>query len=260
MSEFYKDTKWALKNYNSWLYYSVLDIKTKYRRSVIGPFWISLSLIIFIGALSTIYSTLFKVDIETYIPYVTLGMVTWSLISAVILEGCSVFIDNQLLVLNKRVSGMVFVFRTLSRNIFVLGHHLVIALLILMLFGIPFSIYNLFIATVGLLIIIINSIWVIIVFGILSARYRDVQPFVASLLQILFMVTPVFWSVDALGGRDILANANVLFHFVEIFRAPLLGNTVQGISYVFVAIVTVAGFLLAYIMYDKKVKKIPYWL
>ena len=45
------------------------DIRQRYRRSVLGPFWITLSTGIFILLLGIIYSRLFHMELQHYMPY-----------------------------------------------------------------------------------------------------------------------------------------------------------------------------------------------
>src|SRR5882724_3643293 len=58
------------------------DIRQRYRRSVVGPFWLTLSMGMMIGGLAYLYSGLFGQNIERYLPYVATGMIVFGLISS----------------------------------------------------------------------------------------------------------------------------------------------------------------------------------
>src|SRR5438309_10366730 len=71
------------------------DIRQRYRRSVLGPFWITLSMGIFILLLGVIYSRIFGVDIAVYLPYLTLGYILWGFISQTTMDSCGAFQEGE---------------------------------------------------------------------------------------------------------------------------------------------------------------------
>src|ERR1700686_2821463 len=88
----------VLGGFRAWRVWTILgwdDIRQRYRRSVIGPFWITLSMGIFILVLGVIYSRLFHTDLQTYLPYLTVGFVVWGFISASANDSCIAFIDAR---------------------------------------------------------------------------------------------------------------------------------------------------------------------
>ena len=68
----------------------------RYRRSLIGPFWLTLSMGIMVGTVGLIYGQLFKVEASSYLPYLTVGLLVWGLISSCISDGCQTFIEFAL--------------------------------------------------------------------------------------------------------------------------------------------------------------------
>ena len=79
----------------------------RYRRSWVGPFWIMLSTAVFIGALSVVYGTLFRMDIREYVPYVAVGVVAWGFISAVANESLTTFVEAEAYIRQIRVNLFV---------------------------------------------------------------------------------------------------------------------------------------------------------
>src|ERR1700682_586658 len=70
------------------------DIRQRYRRSVLGPFWITLSMGAFILLLGIIYSRLFHMELENYMPYLSVGYIVWGFMSAAINDSCIAFTDT----------------------------------------------------------------------------------------------------------------------------------------------------------------------
>jgi ABC-type polysaccharide/polyol phosphate export permease len=96
--------------------------------------------------------------------------------------------------------------------------------------------------------------------AILCLRFRDVQQTVASVLQVLVFVTPVFWQVNQLQGkRLIIVHANPLHYMVDVVRQPLLGAMPSAMSYLVCAGCAVAGWLLAFRLLARKRHRLAYW-
>ena len=53
------------------------DIVSRYRGSMLGPFWITLSMGLMVAGIGFLYANLFKVPVNEFIPYVALGIVFW---------------------------------------------------------------------------------------------------------------------------------------------------------------------------------------
>lgn len=249
----------GLRNWQLWSKFAWHDMIARYRRSWVGPFWIVLSAAIFIGALSVVYSTLFRTDIRDYIPYVAVGFVLWGFISAIAAEGVSTFVEAESYIRQIRINPFIYVLRVCARNVIVFGHQFAVVLVILLLFGkLHFSLLPL--AGLGLILFLFQSVWVSLLLGLVGTRFRDLQPLIANLLQVLFFITPVIWSPALLGDRQWIAEINPFFRLIEIVRAPLLGTVPPLTDYLLVFAITAAGSLLAAIAYGRFNSRIVYWL
>src|SRR5271170_5190178 len=78
-----------------WTRLAYQDIKERYRGSVLGPFWVTLTNLIMIAAMGSIYSELFNAQVETYVPYIMTGILIWQYISGLINEGCFTFTNAR---------------------------------------------------------------------------------------------------------------------------------------------------------------------
>lgn len=235
------------------------DIRQRYRRSVLGPFWFTLSTAIMVGVLGALYSTLFHQETRHYIPFLSIGLVVWQFLSTSASEGCTVFIGSGYLIKQIRLPLTVHVCRQVWRNFVIFLHSLPIVILTLIIFGQWPNEYSLFLP-LGLTLLLVNAIWVTIVFGILCSRYRDILPMVSNFIQIAFFFTPVMWSTEILKERGWVAKYNPLYHLIEIVRAPVLGEPTEFISWVWAIGLAILGFLLAQGMLYKYRDRVAYWL
>src|ERR1700746_2788893 len=79
-----------------------LDVKRRYRRTTIGPFWTSITLAIYVGTVGTVGAAIWHQNIYDYLPFLVSGMVVWTLISSIIIEACSMLVTGQALFRNIR--------------------------------------------------------------------------------------------------------------------------------------------------------------
>jgi ABC-type polysaccharide/polyol phosphate export permease len=213
---------------------------------------------IMVGAMGLIYGELFKVDASSYLPYLAIGLLVWALISSCISEGCQTFIESQWLILQINVPLSTFPLRVIWRNLIVFLHNIVIYLLVVLIFGIKFK-WITFAAIPALLLVFINAFWCAILLGMLSARFRDLPQIVVNMLQIAFFATPIFWHASLITTK-IVVTANPFYHFIELIRAPLLGQAPALISWVVVGAVTVAGTGVTSLFFRRFRRRIAVWV
>ncbi len=245
---------------NQWWMWKAMawqDILQRYRGSVLGPFWLTLSMAIAIAALGTLYSKLFHMDISTYLPYLCLGLVVWTLISSIVLDGCLTFTAAQM-VRQIKLPYTVHAYRVVCRNLIIAAHNLVVYAGVVLLFDITLSAVSL-IALLGVLLIIINGFWVSILLGMVCSRFRDVPQIIASVIQVIFFVTPILWSPDLLANRIGFALWNPLFGFIDLIRAPLLNQFPHPTSWITTLLVTVIGSVVTFFFFARFRARIPYW-
>jgi len=241
------------------------DIKQRYRRSVLGPLWISISMGVIALGLGILYSLLFQTPIETFLPHVAVGLLIWNFISGCVLEGSEVFIANEGLIKFLPAPLSLHVYRLVWRQSLFFLHNLVIWAVLMIVFPHPLG-WSLLLAFPAFALLAINGGWIAILSGILATRFRDIPPIIASVVQLVFYMTPIVWSVDILSDnpavqeRVRLVELNPVFHFLEILRRPLLGQeTVWRYWYVVLAI-TVVGWAVGLVCMRNYRARVAYWV
>ena len=237
------------------------ETRLRYQRTTIGPFWATLSLGIFVGVMGFLWSQLWKMDTKTYMPFLTSGMITWLLFSAMTIEGCGIFSGAENLIKQLRISYTMLACSIVWRNVIVFFHNLLIYALVFLYAGMSLSWATLLVIP-GLILLCLNGIWISLVLGLICARYRDVQQLIQSLLQIAMFLTPIFWAPEQLNGRRgiVLVHYNLLYHYVEVVRAPLMGRMPDTWTWIFVVVATIVGWSVMFILYSRFRRRVPYWL
>jgi ABC-type polysaccharide/polyol phosphate export permease len=112
---------------------------------------------------------------------------------------------------------------------------------------------------IGLSLVLFLSIGCGMIAGVLCLRHRDIPQLIANFLNMLFFVTPVFWSVSMLGDHTWMASINPMFHILEILRQPLLGKSASWLSYLTVLTIGFILFFTGLVIYSTNRKKIAFW-
>jgi len=248
-------------NREMWARMAWTDVRMRYKRTILGPFWATLNMAIFIVALGLVFSHLWKMELADYLPYLCSGFLVWNPITAIITESGSVFVAASGTLLQIKVPYSTFIFATIYRNFIIFLHHAVVYIGVIIVYPVPVNMNTLLVIP-GLLFIGVNSFWVGSVVGMTCARYRDIQPLLTNILQIVIFLTPIFWTPDMLRGRGRLAlvDMNPFYHFIDIVRSPLLGKAPALLSWYVVSGFTVVGLLVAVYCFKTYRKKLCYWL
>lgn len=256
LNDFYS----SLVNWRVWVYMAFADTRRRYRRTVIGPFWTSLNLAIFIFCMGFLLSNLWKQDVRDFLPYFCSGYITWSLISTIISEGCNTFISSEPLLKQLPMPFCTFAFFTVCKNYVVFLHHLLILGIIMLIFQVPVNLNTLLVIP-GFLLVFITGSWITALLGMLCARFRDIEQVITSLLQLAIYVTPIFWRPEQLNPQSAaLAELNPLYHLVSVIRSPLIGQAPSKFSYVFVISLSLIGWMITFRALAKSYRKLIYWL
>lgn len=255
-----KDLYQGLRQWRLWTTLGWKDLRLRYRRSVLGPLWLTLSMAIMVAAFGFVYGVLFNIPLSEYLPYLALGLISWGFISGTISDGCNVFLAVGDTIKQMKLPYSVHVFRIVWRNIIIYCHNFIIFVIVALIFGLQFNLEMLWIFPAYLLLVW-TSIWILILLGIICSRYRDVPPIVLSLLQVSFLATPILWKADRLtGDRYFIVAGNPFYHFIDIVRSPLLGQQPAMFSWIAALVFTAVGTLVCFLVFVQFRNRISYWL
>jgi ABC-2 type transport system permease protein len=248
-----------------WGHLAWQDIRQRYRRSVLGPIWITISMAVTAIALGILYAGLFGNDLAVQLPYILVGFIVWAFISGCITEGSEVFIANEGLIKQLPAPLSVHVYRLVWRQILFFGHNLIVYAVMFLVFPQALTWQSLT-AFPAFLLLTVNGAWVALLLGIVTTRFRDLTPITQSLVQLLFFLTPIVWIYDdllknaAVAERARLVEFNPLLHFIEIIRQPMLGQEQHLRHWVIVLVITVVGWIATLVVLRRYRSRISYWV
>lgn len=282
----FEDMREGLLSYRLWSHLGWQDLRTRYRRSIFGAFWLTIATATTTAGLGILFGALFKLQLSTFLPYIGTGLIIWGFISGCLLDGPDSFSTSEGVIKQVPAPMTVFVLRTVWRQLLTLAHNMIIyVVLAVIFFGQLRHSYTMttpncvrnglacqpglgwwsLLAIPGMVLLVVAMTALTLVLGIVAARFRDVKPLIGALVQLLFFFLPISWPLDTFVqkvgmGKAWIIQLNPLFHFVQIVRQPLVGQSVDWWSWLIAIGLTVAFWALALVMLRRYRARISYWV
>ena len=245
---------WRLSQFLAWQ-----DIKQRYRRSTLGPIWLTLSFGVQMITMGVLGSFLFGAPLSKSLPYVCSGMLIWVLITQVINDGGTLFMSASHYITQIKCPLTVFLIQAIFRNLMIVGHNATIYLIVAVVLAvIPGPSILLWPLGIGLVLICLG--WMALVVAVVSARYRDVPLITQNILNIAFWFTPLMYFPEQLGHRRYLADYNPFTHMIALVREPLLGRFPSLNDWLIVIAIAVIGWIGTFLFFARFRSRIVYWL
>jgi lipopolysaccharide transport system permease protein len=255
----FDDARAGLNQWRLWVRLGWNDIVNRYRRSLLGPLWLTISMAILVVSLGLLYGEIFNISVRDFMPYLCIGMVIWGLISQMLTESGELFTGAVSFIKQIRLPYSIYAYRFVWSRLIILAHNAVIMVILVAWFDV-WPGWVALLAIPGLAIIVLNGVFAALTLGMLSARFRDIPQIVASVVQIMFFLTPIMWKAEMLGPRAALVIYNPFYHMVEIVRAPLLGQWPPTVSLVTAVVLTLINAALAAFLFGRFRSRIAYWV
>lgn len=206
-----------------------LDMRNRYRGSVIGPFWMTLSTLLMLVGLGFLYSRLLGLTLAEYLPHLTVSLVVWNVILGMVNDACTTMTTAEGVIRQLRVPFTVHALRSVFRNGLTAAHSLPLIPIVFLACGhLPGP--EGFLALPGLLLLLADAFFASILLGMICARFRDIGPIVANVMQLAFFLTPILWKPELLKEAAVWLPLNPFYAVLETLRAPLVEGHGGGLA------------------------------
>jgi lipopolysaccharide transport system permease protein len=238
------------------------DIKKSYRRSVFGQLWITIGMAVTIAAIGLVFGTIFGSPMETFLPYLASGVISWAIITGILNDGANTFIAAEGMIKQISINKLVFLLRVVWRTLIVSAHNLVIFPIVLLIFTV-WPGRTVLLWPIGLAVAVFSLSGAALILAILSIRYRDVPNIVNAALTVAFYSTPVIWMRENVGNNplvDAMVNFNPLYHLLSIMRLPMIGQYPSADNWIWALASGAVFWAIALILFQKYQNRIAYWV
>jgi ABC-type polysaccharide/polyol phosphate export permease len=253
------DAKRASGMWRLWIAIAISELNQRYRRTLIGRWWIALTFMLFVGVKVVIFGALNNVSSQFFLPYLAMGYMLFRFISQSVNGGVGVFTSSQGWIKTESLPLSLYLFAFMVRNFIMLGYLALPTLAICLVTG-RYSWVALLSLPAALLLYALNQLWVSCFLGIIAARYRDVGHVLATVMQVVYFATPIVWVAGETGARAWVAKLNPLTHYIAVLRDPMMYGTVPWNSWGVVLGFTLLGHILALPLFVMRRKRLVYWI
>ena len=242
-----------------WVTMGWYDFLLQYRRSFLGPAWEVIIVGVWIAGLGLLFGRLLAQDGGDYLVYMAAGVVIWQYISSTLTTGANVFVASSRQIVSVNNPLFTYVLRNVVEHMVKLSIHSLVFVAVVVLTQTPPTL-AMFLAVPGIATLVLTTLWAVPMLGFIGARFRDFTHLLRVGMRFLFFATPVFWYADGLNDRAFLAHYNPFTHFLEIVRAPLIGEPVPLASWAVVLVINAIGIGAMCIMYNRLRRSLTLWI
>lgn len=242
----------------TWRALAAGDIRSKYRRTFLGPWWITATNAVTALIMGLVAGRFLGADMKTYLPHFMVSMTIWNFINSSLAEACFTMINAGGMIKAVDMPILIHVMRMVQRNFIIFLHNAAIIPIIWLFYR--WDIHpGMLLAIPGIAIVYVFVVSASMIISMICVRYRDVPPIMTSLLQVLFFISPIIWIPTQIRGGELIILFNPIAYLLSVTRGPIMavspGLTIWLGAIGIVAALTAA---MAYI-YTRYRSRVVYW-
>jgi ABC-type polysaccharide/polyol phosphate export permease len=260
---FWRETWESFRYPEFWALSSWLDIIVRARKSRFGILWLLMPSVVYVFGLGTFFRGMQSgAGMGAFFVHVALGAMIFKTLMSSVIGSANVFHGSVSFIMDGHMRLTDYLLQSLAKSFFDMCMYLPAVCVALALSG-EVSLPGLLLSLPVMAVIYINALWIAAVFALVGARFPDFGQLLNTVSIFLFLLTPIIWYPEAMPPGSLraqLMRINPFYHFVEIFRAPIMGQPVETGSIWYVGIMTVAGLAVATLAYRRYARYVPLWI
>jgi ABC-type polysaccharide/polyol phosphate export permease len=234
------------------------DMRHRYVRSLLGPFWMSIQMAIMVAVLGSAIGHLSNTNAIARLPMLALSLTAWTFLNGVVLDATTALQNSASLIKDRALPPIVFLLQAVFRQALFALHNAVVPLL-LWLVLVRSDAEGAVAALPGLVLFVAFTIGLSLVLGALATRFRDLKPIIESSLTLAFLASPIIWTPEMIDRGSTVMRLNPLTHLFAVWREPLATGHVAMTSVVY-SLVSVAVLAIASVVTIARLRKAAFWI
>jgi lipopolysaccharide transport system permease protein len=251
--------RFAWSSRRAWWFTATSRTRERFARTTLGSFWLGLSNLLSIAVLALVYGTVFKVqDFGSYVVYLGTGLVIWNTIATAVQSAPNLFRTNSGNLKNTNIHPIFYTLEEWafqSQTFFQSFGLVLIALAIVQ----PSLLSNLFVAgLLPLLNLLVFIYWFPLLLCLLGAKYEDFFQLIPIVLQLMFLLSPILYQKEALGGLGWTADFNPLYRILSNLRHALIQGELKIDQAAPILLINIAGIGVSLWTLERQRRHLPF--
>lgn len=234
------------------------DVRHRYVRSLLGPFWMSIQMAIMVAVLGSVIGHLSNASAVARLPMLAASLTAWTFLNSVVLDATTALQGSASLIKDRALPPVIFLLQCTFRQALFAAHNAVVPL-ILWLALTPRDFGGAIVALPGLVLFVACTMALSLVLGALATRYRDIKPIIESSLTLAFLASPIIWTPEMIDRGSTVMRLNPLTHLFAIWRDPLASGHVAMTSVIYV-LACLAALTVAATVTIAHLRKAAFWI
>lgn len=229
----------GLRRWRLWSMLALDEWRLRTYKTLLGPIWLSISFVVFIGVKLLIFPNLTDVDTGYFSAHLVLGFMAWQFLTELLAGGSATFTRARNWILGIKAPYSVFVYSALLQSLMTLMFAAVPAYVIAYMMY-PFSWQQFALSILGMAYVVLGAFWIFFLLATLSVFVRDVIQLTQTVMRVFFFLTPILWIPPQSGSLSNLVVYNPFVYYLNMVRLPILEGGYDQRSIIIVGAITLA--------------------
>jgi len=234
------------------------DMRHRYVRSLLGPFWMSIQMAIMVAVLGSVIGHFSNASAIAHLPMLALSLTAWTFLNSVVLDATTALQNSASLIKDRALPPVIFLLQCVFRQGLFALHNACVPLVLWLILA-PKEFGGAVAALPGLAVFIVCTLGLSLVLGAMATRFRDLKPIIESSLTLAFLSSPIIWSPEMINQASSVMRLNPLTHLFAIWREPLATGHVAmpSVTYVLAGLSVLA---VASVVTIARLRKAAFWI
>lgn len=219
----------AVGEYRIWSHLAARDLRVRYTRTRLGPWWSAVAQGALIGGISVAVALIAQEPVRDYLPRIAVSLLVWTFIANVFLESIELFTVERGLLLNTRISELSLVIRVVWRQVLLSLYNLPVVVVCVVIGGTAPTL-RILLLPLMLLITGVGLVFPSLLIALLTLVRRDFAQMIPAIVQLLFFVSPVMWQTPSTGRLNLISSVNPIAWTLEAIRGLVLSSVAQPLT------------------------------
>jgi ABC-type polysaccharide/polyol phosphate export permease len=262
MQSLLRDLAQSFREARFWALSAWLDIMARSRMSRLGILWLLLPSFLYIWGVGSFFALLQHHPIHEFAIYIAVGTTVFRLITAVITTSTTTYNQSKSFIMDGHTRLTDFVLRVISTALFSFLMSLPAVAIAIVVYP-QFHALGLLLGLIALPLVLVNILWVGVVFSLIGARHPDFSHVIPNVFMFFYLLTPIIWSAKSVPPHSLrghLVTYNPFYYLIETVRAPVIQGRYDLHALLVTAVMAVAGWMLAIFVYRRWARFVPLWI